>query len=76
MKIIIEPETKEEKERVKKETFEDVKEIMIFGSRSEKKLIPQDFNYWYGSYSYLIGRMYYLLKKLERLENKIGGEAK
>ena len=70
MKIIVEPETEEEKKEWKKEVFENVKEFFVFGKLLKEKIAVEDFHRRKGSFKFLIGNSYFFLKELEEEQRR------
>lgn len=73
LKISIQTENEEEEKIFgqKKVEYENVKEFFVCGLRIVNLIELNEFRHWSGTYPYLIGKLYYYLKQLEREESKI-----
>jgi hypothetical protein len=71
MKITLTAERDEEKVAIGgRDSIEltDVKEYCVHGLRMEEVVRVANFQYWSGTFEFLIGRTYYILRALEREE--------
>lgn len=67
MKITLTAETGPERSVLGKDSMEieNVQQYALLGIRVKDLVIPEDFHVWNGALPYLIGRLHYVLMRLE-----------
>jgi hypothetical protein len=67
VKITLTAETGPERAALGKDSVEiaEVQQYALLGVRIRDLVVPEDFHMWNGALPYLIGRLYYVMKRLE-----------